>query len=761
MKLSIIVVNYNTKKITEDCLRSIDKFPFTGLFEVVVVDNASTDGSRELLSKFKSKKYAFRYIYNSQNLGFSKANNIGIKKAKGAYILLLNSDTLVLENSLNKLYEFALINPTAGVVVPRLLNVDKSIQPSVYRLPTLWRAVREFWLRKSGLGEKYSPESETPVVVEAAVAAAFLITPKARKKVGLLNEKYFMYFEDLDYCRSVNKAGLKVYYLPAAKIVHLHGKSGQKVAAKPDQWKRLVPSSKIYHGVLVHYARWFIMRTSQSREIIALAALVAGALIIRFVHFPANVYFAYDQARDAFMADEILHGDFKLMGPPSSFRGLFHGPLYWYLISPMYLLFAGNPASVSGLLRLINLLTIPLIFLVGKTLFNKRVGLFAAIIFAFSFENWQTSLYFSNPSLAFVTVLVFYYALSRIIKAQDKLWDWLLLAIGLGASIQMQFYMVYLFFILIATFLIHFGELKKRITLGKLFAFMVTSLLFLSTFLVTELKYGFRQTNEVLSTFGIDDGKNAADGLGEWLDRVAISTKDNLGLGIPLVAVLLFLVVTFIRLHRNSRKPFAYLLVWILGSLSLFLISSHNVYYVVGLSAPIVIFASVFVSEIFLPRKVRPYVLLIIVVLNLLAIYRQAREGIVEQISVQRGMSYGDEKAVVDYIYNNANDQEFAVNALTMPYDIYTTWAYIFQNYGGSKYGFVPYWVKSQVEGFPGKLPVSSKTVCVRYTIFESLRGHERLEKFFREEQDLTTNLDSRIKIGEFTVEKRIDKACL
>jgi len=97
----------------------------------------------------------------------------------------------------------------------------------------------------------------------AVVGAAFLITPEAISRIGVLDERYFMYFEDLDYCRRVKKAGLKTYYLPEAEFTHLHGESGKGLSSSENQWRRLVPSSQIYHGILIHYLIILIMWTSQ------------------------------------------------------------------------------------------------------------------------------------------------------------------------------------------------------------------------------------------------------------------------------------------------------------------------------------------------------------------------------------------------------------------------------------------------------------------------------------------------------------------
>lgn len=260
MKLSIIIISYNTEKLTLSCLRSLDKYPYSGKFEVIVIDNRSSDSSVEKIKNFTPKEYKLKLIQNENNSGFAKANNQGIRKSSGKYVLLLNSDTEVTKNALNAIVEFAGKHQDAGVVAPKLLNRDKTVQKSVFYLPTIKRAINQYIFGKHNMLDKYAPKVKKPIEVECVVGAAFLITPSARKHVGLLNENYFMYFEDLDYCRAVRKHNLKVYYLPNTKIIHIHGASGN---ASAEQFKRLVNASKIYHGLIKHYIVQFIIKVGQ------------------------------------------------------------------------------------------------------------------------------------------------------------------------------------------------------------------------------------------------------------------------------------------------------------------------------------------------------------------------------------------------------------------------------------------------------------------------------------------------------------------
>jgi len=240
IKLSIIIVNYNTSKLTLAAIASVIKNKPKVSYEIIIIDNAS----KEKLEK--SLKY--KLIENKKNLGFATAVNQGIKKAKGEYIFLFNSDALVGKGALDKLVEFAENTPDAGAVVPKLINPDGTLQASIFRLPTAWLALSPTKL------EKFTPSRKQSV--KAAVMAAFLITPKALETIGLLDEKYFLYFEDLDYARKLKKAGLKIYYIPSAKVVHEHGASGGVS-------RQLIASSKKYHGWLGYYIYTFILWMGQ------------------------------------------------------------------------------------------------------------------------------------------------------------------------------------------------------------------------------------------------------------------------------------------------------------------------------------------------------------------------------------------------------------------------------------------------------------------------------------------------------------------
>ncbi|OGD88783.1 hypothetical protein A3D81_01385 [Candidatus Curtissbacteria bacterium RIFCSPHIGHO2_02_FULL_40_17] len=234
MDLSVIIVNWNTKKLLENCLASIFKFTEDVNFEVIVVDNGSEDDSPKLV---KEKFPQVKLIPNKENLGFTKANNQGIKISKGKYILLLNSDTYLIENSFRKLLDKARsIGESLGSLGPLLLNKDRSIQQSAGFSPHL---LQVFWwmtfiddLPGGTVLEPYHVDHESFYKKDQEVgwvtAAAILVPKAVIAKVGAFDEKIFMYGEEVEWCYRIKKAGYKVYFSPSTQIVHIgRGSSGK------------------------------------------------------------------------------------------------------------------------------------------------------------------------------------------------------------------------------------------------------------------------------------------------------------------------------------------------------------------------------------------------------------------------------------------------------------------------------------------------------------------------------------------------------
>jgi GT2 family glycosyltransferase len=257
--LSIIIVTWNTASITLKCVQTIHKY-LNGLipYEIIIVDNNSSDNTQDVLKKEKIK-----YIKNSANFGFAKANNIGVKQSKGDYLLFLNSDMELIDDSLIKMLNFFKKDETIGIIGPQFLNIDKTPQASVFPPQTILNAFKEFWLGQKNAYSKYNPPTDKISQVYAISGGALLIRKTLFNKIGAWNEKYHFYFEDLDMSRTINKLGYKVIFYPFCKVIHRHGASGKKLADPQNQWRRLINGSIKYHGYFKNYILYLIIKSSQ------------------------------------------------------------------------------------------------------------------------------------------------------------------------------------------------------------------------------------------------------------------------------------------------------------------------------------------------------------------------------------------------------------------------------------------------------------------------------------------------------------------
>lgn len=228
--VSIIIVNYNQKNLLKQCLKNILEANLRLNYEIIVIDNASVDGSKDFLSQFKIRDLDFKVILNNQNNGFHAANNQGIKLSKGEYVLILNPDVIVLPGSIEKLYKFLKDHLEAGMVGPQLLNPNKKIQYSCCRFPKLYTPIvrRTFigrlpWIKKElarylMLDFKHEKTKE----VDWLIGACLMIRKEVLDEIGLFDEQPFLYFGDVDLARRIWQAGKQVYYYPQSQMIHFH-----------------------------------------------------------------------------------------------------------------------------------------------------------------------------------------------------------------------------------------------------------------------------------------------------------------------------------------------------------------------------------------------------------------------------------------------------------------------------------------------------------------------------------------------------------
>lgn len=241
-KLAIVILSYNTEKLTKNCLSSLSKaFKNAKNKPVIwVVDNHSKDSSRQMLEKQKKSYSKLELVFNNRNFGFAKGNNIGIKKAilHGAeYILILNSDTEVKDDFYQPLLDWLLKNPQAGVVTPKIYfapgyEYHKERYKKSDKGKVIWAAGGEndwqnIYGKNRGVNQVDCGQFDKPAEVDFASGCCFLASAKTWQEARFFDEKYFMYYEDNDFCQRVKKLGKKIYYLPISKIWHLNSGSSR------------------------------------------------------------------------------------------------------------------------------------------------------------------------------------------------------------------------------------------------------------------------------------------------------------------------------------------------------------------------------------------------------------------------------------------------------------------------------------------------------------------------------------------------------
>lgn len=224
MVLSIIIVSFNARADLERCLESLRAAPPSADHEIIVVDNGSTDGSVEAARRFPG----VRVIEAGANLGFARANNIGIRASSGVNLLLLNSDTVVPAGSLDRLLDELARDPSAAVVGPRLVDADGRAELSFGRMIGPLNELRQKRLARSAVVEQLTRRRQYPDWVSGA---CLLVRRTDAEAAGGLDERFFMYTEDVDFCATIRALGRKILFTPNVEVVHLRGRSAASAPA--------------------------------------------------------------------------------------------------------------------------------------------------------------------------------------------------------------------------------------------------------------------------------------------------------------------------------------------------------------------------------------------------------------------------------------------------------------------------------------------------------------------------------------------------
>jgi N-acetylglucosaminyl-diphospho-decaprenol L-rhamnosyltransferase len=277
--VSVIIVSFNTRELTRGCLKAVFSGIGSLVVEVLVVDNASTDGSIEMI---RLEFPLVHIIENGRNLGFGVANNQAMKIARGKFLLLLNSDALLGAGALNSMVSAMNAHPGAAVMAPQLANGDGSLQRSCWRFPSPWRVFAEaLWISNlfpdhSLLGDFRNWKHDVEQKVEWAIGACLMVRYEVYKLIGGFDERFFMYAEETDWERRMVRAGWEIWLTPEAHVIHLGGASGNNASG--------VISEHFFHS---HDLYW-LKHHGRAGLIFARIATVIGCSIRALIWFLAE-----------------------------------------------------------------------------------------------------------------------------------------------------------------------------------------------------------------------------------------------------------------------------------------------------------------------------------------------------------------------------------------------------------------------------------------------------------------------------------------
>lgn len=233
--LSVIIVNYGSGRLAKACVESIRRSAPRAAYEIIVVDNASSDDSQELLA---TEVPGIRFLPQTENLGFARGVNAGMEAAQGAFLLILNPDIIVLNAAIDRLLEFARAHPRAAVLAGQLLNPNGSVQDSAFRFYSPFTILaRRTPLGLLPFGRRHLQQvllheydRKDPRPVDWILGACMLVRRSAVQEVGSMDPRFFLYFEDMDWCRRFWQHGYEVWYVPGAQFAHYYKRASAQEA---------------------------------------------------------------------------------------------------------------------------------------------------------------------------------------------------------------------------------------------------------------------------------------------------------------------------------------------------------------------------------------------------------------------------------------------------------------------------------------------------------------------------------------------------
>jgi hypothetical protein len=487
------------------------------------------------------------------------------------------------------------------------------------------------------------------------------------------------------------------------------------------------------------------------------------AFLLSLVPFSNQLFFYYDQARDAFSAYNIWHNfHLPILGPMTDIPGLFHGVFWYYFLAIPYFLGNGNPYFTGYFLLGLLFLSLPFCFYLSYKLFNNiTVAAITVILYAFSPLFQISTRWISNPTLSLLINPLLLISLWSYINKQNKKYA-ILTGFSLGVIIHSNF--AFIFFLALLPFYFLVFRIKPKIV--DIFSFTAVLILTLSTFILAEIKFHGRSLLALANYLNTPHSSQSLtqfplEILNKFLELLTVSILP-FSTFFSFIFIALIFIVILIKLRNKpisfEKKPIIFLLLWLTNIIffKFFNIGiSRSLFVFFPSLLPVVILGSYLLYKVLNHSKIIFVVIFLIVYFQISINFNWINKTI-NPLTVQEGMTYANELKIADYTYTESKNKNFTINTITSPLYINTTWAYVYQFYGQKKFGYLPFWDGRDQQGLLGNLPLVKRTTTIRYLIIEPTTG---IPDFFVKEAINAENTKSKVeeekRIGNFIVQKR------
>jgi GT2 family glycosyltransferase len=702
--VSIIIVHYKVKNELMACISSIFNSKTKLKFEILVVDNDERDSiGKELKTKFPKVKY----IKSLRNIGFGAGNNLGAQYARGEYLFFLNPDTKVTDGALDNLQDFFVKNNNVGIISPVIVDnqlIPFKSQGSKELTPKTILFSQSF-LRKifpaKNIYNKNILENwnmRDPIIIDTVPGAAMMINANIFKKIGGFDNKLFLYFEENDISERLTKLGYKLYIVPSAKIIHLVGRSTEKLKEVENIYsKSRYYYLKKHYGVLKATLSNIILSINKFTIPVFLAMILA--YILRIINIDKSMPFIGDHGWFYLSARDMLNGQIPLVGIASSHPWLHQGPLWTYMLACIFRVFGFNPLNGAYLAISLEIFSVLMVYVAGSEMFSKRVGIISAFLYAASplVVLYSRTPYHTSPIPLFSLFYIF--SLYKFIKGNNCYFPLSIFFLAILYNFELA--TAILWFLLLA--ILVYGIWKKttwikQLLNKKIISFSVLGLLIpMLPILIYDFSHKFPQTlgfivwigYRILKLFGFPSihGEVQVAGSGamfnfffHYYQKLIFAPNQIIAFAILVFSIAVMIVGILNANRKNTLNTgFNLLFLWLIISLGGYFANqtSSGAYLPIFFPAIIMLTAYSFDAVMSIKGFIIPTILLIVFIL-----FGNSYNVISSEYST-REYGYSNRLSIAKEIIKNANGRNYNIigtgdgskfESFTMNYEYLTWW---------------------------------------------------------------------------------------